>query len=461
MKLKKNSLTVKIWGYFIAFSILILLFLWFFQIIFIGSFYENSKTKELNNVMNILEREYQNNTLLDSINNISLNTGICIELIRGNTYIYNSTTSNRNCLDSRESIIYKQKFQGSNKSSQTYRLINPRFNNQTLINALKLDNNLYIYSSISLEPLDSTIDILKNQFVIVSIVVLFLSFIIAYFVSKKISNPIIKISNTAKNLSKQNKTSFKINENIDELNTLVDTLNEASMELNKTEELRKEFLANIGHDLKTPLTMIKAYAEMVRDLTYKNKEKREDNLNTIIEEANKLNLLVNDIIELSKLDSNVYELNLEIFDLKELINETINRFSYFINEDNYQIIFIEKSKMLVKADKKRIEQVIYNLLNNAINYTGEDKKIFINISFTEDNYRIEIQDTGKGISSKDLDLIWNKYYKTNKNYSRNKVGTGIGLSIVKSILENHHLKYGVISKKGKGSTFWFEIKREC
>jgi len=435
-------------------------FLWLFQIIFLDSFYEKSKTNELNYIVNTINKEFENNTLLDNIDDISKDSGICLELMQGSTYLYNSTTFNRNCLEGKDAAIYKQKFISSGKNKQTYRLINPRFNNQTLVVALKLENNLYAYSSISLQPLDSTIDILKNQLIIVTILVLILSFIIAYFISKKLSNPIIKINEMAKKLSKNEKLKFKIEEDIDEINELVNTLNETSIELNKTEELRRELLANVGHDLKTPLTMIKAYAEMVRDLTYKNKEKREANLNTIIDETNRLNLLVNDIIELSKIQSNMVELKYETFDLTQLIQETINRFDILIKKENYKIIFNENNELIVKADKMRIEQVLYNLLNNAINYTGEDKTVTINIISNKNSYTVEIIDTGKGINKKELDLIWNKYYKTDKNYCREKKGTGIGLSIVKSILMRHNFEYGVTSKKDKGSNFWFKIPKE-
>ncbi len=459
MKLKKNSLIIKIWKYLIIFSIFILAFLWLFQIVFLNTFYEKSKTKELNNIVKTINKEYQNNTLINTINDISTNNDICLELVEGSSYIYNNPY-NRNCLDKKEAALYKQKFIISGQKTQTYKLINPRFNNRTLVVALKLDNNLYAYSSISLQPLDSTINILKNQLIITTIILLILSFIISFFVSKKLSNPIIKISKMANSLSKVEKTNFEIDEDIDEINELVNTLNDVSIELNKTEELRRELMANVGHDLKTPLTMIKAYAEMVRDLTYKNKEKRDSNLNTIIEETDKLNLLVNDIIELSKLQTNNIELNFEQFDLNELIKETIHRFNYLEELEGYQIIYNNQSNIMIYADKKRLEQVIYNLLNNAINYTGEDKKVYINVSLNNNKYKIEIIDTGKGINKKDINLIWEKYYKVDKNYSRNKIGTGIGLSIVKNILTKHNLEFGVTSKLGNGSNFWFKISKK-
>ena len=119
-----------------------------------------------------------------------------------------------------------------------------------------------------------------------------------------------------------------------------------------------------------------------------------------------------------------------------------------------------KKSVIVKADKTRIEQVIYNLINNAVNYTGEDKKVYINLKEEKKYVRIEIIDTGKGIDEKDIKYIWNKYYHSELKHKRNAYGTGLGLSIVKTILETHGYKYGVNSSKGNGTMFYFEINRK-
>ena len=201
--------------------------------------------------------------------------------------------------------------------------------------------------------------------------------------------------------------------------------------------------------------MIKAYAEMVRDLTYKDDIKREDNLNVIIEETDRLNLLVNDIIELTKINNDLQNLNITEFDLVELINSIINRFS--IMDANF--VFKNKSPIIVKADKIRIEQVIYNLIINAINYTGKDKKLIINLKENDKYDHVEIKDTGKGNDEEDLKLIWKRYYKVDKKYRREKKGSGIGLSIVENILKKHKFNYGVNSIKNKGTTFYFDIDK--
>ncbi|MDD3187708.1 MAG: HAMP domain-containing sensor histidine kinase [Bacilli bacterium] len=453
---QKIKLQYNIWFYLVIFCLLILLLLWSFQVLFFNKYYEYQKTKELNETVSLIKENYNNKTELDSI---SHDSGVCIEIYNSQDIAYTSSGFNRGCLVEGSNVLnYKLDFIYSGLESATYTLVNPRFDNKTLIKAINI-NGYYLFISASLEPLDSAVVILKSQLVYITIIVLILSFIVAYFISKKISKPIIKINDQTNKLAKGNfDVVFYEKTDIKEISELENTLDYMKEELSKTEELRMELLSNVSHDLKTPLTMIKAYAEMVRDLTYKNKDKRNQNLNTIIEEVDRLNLLVNDILDLSVAESKLNKLNIEEFDINKMIQTIIKRYD-ILKGDGYSFELNNTNECLVSADKKQIEQVIYNLINNAINYTGDDKKVIISII---DNgfVRIEITDTGKGISKKDINVIWDRYYHTTKTYKRNVVGTGLGLSIVKRILINHGFKYGVLSAKGKGTTFYFEILKE-
>ena len=453
----KNSLKINIWLFLIAFSIFILCFLWFFQIIFLGSYYKAYKTDELDKAATELRESLTLNKQV--IENIAQKRDICIEIYGPD--IYAATVSNKGCMEfGNRNFKVKRDFINSGLLEQHYNLINSQYQNETLIYALKLDKDLYAFINASLEPLDSTITILSSQFIIATIIVLILSLIIGYFISKKLSKPITKISNEAKKLADGNFTAnFNAGSNIYEIAELADSLNYAKEELSKTESLKRDLMANVSHDLKTPLTMIKAYAEMVRDLTYNNKEKREENLNIIIEETDRLTLLVNDILDLSATESGNTVLKIEQIDLIDLINQVIKRFKILSEQEKYQFIFTHPDKTIINADYKRIYQVIYNLINNAINYTGADKKVFINIKENKQCYKIEIKDTGKGIKKEDLKHIWDKYYHSDKKHKRNNYGTGLGLSIVKNILQNHNYKYGVESST-KGSTFYFEIPKK-
>ena len=245
--------------------------------------------------------------------------------------------------------------------------------------------------------------------------------------------------------------------NISEIDELSDTLNYAKNEMVKTDDYRRDLMANVGHDLKTPLTLIKSYAEMVRDITFKDEEKRNEHLNVIINESDRLNELVNDIIELSKLESSANELVIEQYDLIKELKAIINKFEILELTENYNFVFTGPKEALIKADKKKINQVIYNLIGNAINYTGDDSTVYINVTKVKNGFQVEVIDTGKGIDEETIKHVWNRYYKTEKKHKRNKVGTGLGLSIVREILEAHGFKYGVRSTIGKGTNFYFTL----
>lgn len=455
----KNSLKRKIWQYLIIFSLVIILFLWLFQVIFINKYYEYTKTKDIKHIANKLLTAYNSENIYDTLDEISYQENLCIEITSSNSTLYRSSTTS-NCLFSKG--VLKESFINSGNKEETYNLQNPQFANKTILEAIKLDDNLYAFLSTSLEPLDSTAKILKEQLLIISILILSLSLLIGYFISKRLSKPIVDISKKANLIAKGKiKKEFTSDSDILEIEDLNNSLNEMMVELGKTEELEKDLLANVSHDLKTPLTMIKAYAEMVRDLTYNDKEKRNSNLNIIIEETDRLALLVNDILTLSKLQQSMDNLTLSEFDLILLIKNILKRFTIYEEKYGYNIIFKHTNirKLMIKADQKKIEQVLYNLIINAINYTGSDMKVVINISKVNNLYKIEVIDSGKGIDTKDLDNIFDKYYKSEKKHKRNLYGTGLGLSIVKSIFILHDYKYGVDTKKGKGSSFYFYISK--
>ncbi len=459
MKLKKNSLITKIWIYLIVFSLSILVILWFIQVVFFNTYYENEKTKDIEQIALKIKKNYKKETFSDIIDDISFDRGVCIEVISDEIELYSKDATSRGCLPSQgnyQLTNYKIRFINSNLKEQSYNIKDNKFNNKILLHALKLDD-YYIFINVSLEPSGWVTEVLRGQLLYISIIILILSLIIAYFISKKISSPIIKINNSAKKMAKgEYDVVFTVSEDIEEINELSNTLKNTCEELSKTEELRRELLANVSHDLKTPMTMIKAYAEMVRDITYKDKKKREENLNVIIDEVNRLNNLVNDILELSKMQADVVCLNIEEFDINNMVNNIVKKFNYLEEQDICHFKITNHDKIIVKADYMRMEQVLYNLLSNAINYVGKDKMIIINV-IVKDKVRVEIIDHGKGIEEKDLKLVWDKYSKIDKTYKRNTNGTGLGLSIVKNILIMHHFDYGVLSKKGKGTTFYFEI----
>lgn len=458
--MKRNSLKNKILKYLLIFTFVILGGIWFLQILSLDIYYELSKKSEIKNIASKVKMAYAANDYSNILDNLAYREDVCIEIIEDKNISYFTDSVSRGCLiGSNELNSYKLSFMSSGNNSVTYRVINPRFKNKALIYGLKIDENTYAFISTSLEPISSTVSLLKRQLILTIGIVLLVAFLIAYTISKKISRPIEKITNISKKMSSGNyDVKFDTGTDINEIKELEITLNKMSEELSKTENLRREFLANVSHDLKTPLTLIKANAEMVRDLNYNNKEKRERSLNTVTSEVDRLNLLVEDILDLSKMQSNADDLDLEEFNISEVIRTIVERFNVLCERDGYSIE-CDLFDFNITADKKKIEQVIYNLITNAMNYTGDDRKVFIKMKNDDRKVRIEIIDTGAGINEEDLEHIWDKYYKADKKYKRVTYGTGLGLSIVKNILNLHNFEYGVESEKSKGTTFYFYVKK--
>ena len=223
--------------------------------------------------------------------------------------------------------------------------------------------------------------------------------------------------------------------------------------------MQRDLIANASHDLRTPLTMLKAYAEMIRDLSGDNPVKRAEHLQVIIEETDRLTALVNDILDLSKLENGKMKLERTQFDMEQRLRDIVERYRGLSNVSGYTFTLETDGEAPVNCDAGKIEQVICNLINNAMNYSGEDKQIFITQKHTPEGLRISVRDTGQGMDQETLSRIFDKYYRS-ENYKREVVGTGLGLSIVKAILRMHDYAFGVDSTVGVGSTFWFIIHGE-
>ena len=323
------------------------------------------------------------------------------------------------------------------------------------------DITAYVFIYSYGEPVGTTMSIINTLFFISANVILIAACVISIIISSHIANPLVKISRNADKLITGNFSMELKGNEYDEIATLTENLNAASNEIAKTETLRKDIMANVSHDLRTPLTMIKAYAEMIRDLSGDKPEKREKHLKVIIDETDRLTLLVNDILNLSKLESGVSEINLTVFDFSRHLEDLMSRFSLLDDTQDYQVIYEIEPGIMINADQQKLEQVVYNLVNNAINYIGEDKQVKVRLfRNSSDTVRFEVADRGVGIPEEQLPYIWDRYYKVDRseNYKRAVKGTGLGLSIVKGILINHGFAFGCDSKVGEGSCFWFEFK---
>ncbi len=320
--------------------------------------------------------------------------------------------------------------------------------------------NGYLILKSSQQTLNETIEVLQTQLLIITACIIVISFFIALYVANRLSKPITEMSQTAKKWADgEGNVVFESTSSYEELSELASALNYAKEGINQTGSLQRDLLANVSHDLKTPLTMIKAYAEMIRDLSGDIKEKRDAHTKVIIDEADRLTMLVNDILDLSKLqNSTADETDYQLVNLSELCENVIYRFKEFAEASGYTIISQIEPELFTKCVGSEIEQVVYNLIGNSINYTGPDKTIRVSLKKNDGVLLFETIDSGKGISSDKIESIWGKYYRYSETHQRPIKGTGLGLSIVKTILVKHNLKFGVISKKGVGSNFFIEFK---
>ncbi len=323
----------------------------------------------------------------------------------------------------------------------------------------KPDSMLLLLFNTELLPLESTVKTLRAQLVLISIILLIVAVVLGIVLSQRMSKPLRDMSVEASKLALGD-----YNVNFDggdctESANLSAILNRAAYELSRLDKMQKDLVANVSHDLRTPLTMIAGYTEAMRDLPG---EATPENMQIVIDETHRLTTLVNDMLEVSRYQGGRQKLNPTRFNFTDTVRTTIERYGKLKEQDGFNITFESDSDsdVYVTADEGRILQVLYNLVGNAVNYTGEDKTVVIRQSTDMDagEVLLEVIDSGIGIPEDELPLVWERYYKVNDFHKRANMGTGLGLSIVKNILLLHGAEFGVKSKVGEGSNFWFKLK---
>ncbi|HIT09316.1 MAG TPA: HAMP domain-containing histidine kinase [Candidatus Merdivicinus faecavium] len=457
--------------------------LWTFQVVLLDQFYKGIKTRDINAAADTLVRSVSSSissTELDEqVQSIAARNELCVYITRMQnlTTPIASADTLPNCRIHRMSPIELARlYLAAAENGGTYveRSVNtPGFvvegdgfrffvPKQDEIESLILvrviqqtdGNDLILYLNSTISPVDATVRTLQVQLLFVTAIMIVVSLILSLILSRRLALPIARINETAKQFAKGNYDVRFDGKGYREISELNSTLNYTAKELSKAEGLRRELLANISHDLRTPLTMIIGYSEMMRDIPSENTP---ENIQVVIDEASRLTRLVNDLLDLSKLQAGVQELTVIRLNLTEMINGILLRYAKLTEQDGYQIVTEVAPDIWVDADESKLSQVIYNLINNAVNYTGSDKKITVRLFRKGEAARVEIVDTGIGIPVDQIDAVWERYYKIDRNHKRAAVGTGLGLSIVKNVLELHKAAYGVDSIVGKGSTFWFEL----
>ncbi|MGG0275156.1 ATP-binding protein [Bacillus rhizoplanae] len=334
----------------------------------------------------------------------------------------------------------------------------------------------FAFAMTSLQPVDEAMLVLKDYYVYALIIVFIVIILLSFYYSKIIAKPLIKMNRVTKKMA-----NFDFSEKLpistdDEIGSLSGSINSLSVNLKdridklhvantklqqdiekerQLEKTRKEFISGVSHELKTPLSVIRSFAEGIKDGVSKDTTYYTD---VILEETDNMNRLIVEMLELAKLESGTYKLEIEAFSIGELIQQVYTKLLFSIEEKNLHVELALDPTIYVQANRNRIEQVVVNLLSNAIRYTPNGKQAKLSIIEYEETVKVGIENNGTPIPEESLDKIWDRFYRLDASRSRHTGGTGLGLSIVKNILELHHADYGVYNKEN-GVAFYFELQK--
>lgn len=465
-----KSIALKLWSGMIALVVVMLVILWIFQIMFLEKFYTGIKISEVKSkgysIIKQLEMA-QDIDLESTLESFANETNSSVEFLNSNGETLCNIGSNGGS-PQMPMMMNNSRVDAINDVTEgkevTLSLVHPKFNNTFVLIGLpfKIQSEFKggLLINLPLAPVKDTASILKVQLFYITLILLFAALIFAYFLSRSFTKPILEITKVSEEMASGNFSAKIKSKSRDEIGRLAATINYMGQELSKIEQLRKDLIANVSHELRTPLSLIRGYAETIRDVTGNVTEKREKQLGIIIEESERLGAIVDDILNLSQMQAGYANLNKTRFNINELLERVIKRFEILSEKTGVDIALVNQVSVVVEADETSIEQVMYNLVNNAFNHTEKSGHINIRAIEYEKNIRIEVEDTGIGISEEDLKHIWDRFYKTDKIQGLKSTGSGLGLTIVKTIFESQNLKYGVESTKGIGTMFWFEMKKQ-
>lgn len=458
---------LKIFAYLAIFSAVILAVIWVFQAVLLDNVYRASVRRQVNRAADKICRMDDSDDDFDrKVYDIASEYGLCISVYAVKDMRASEIVSAHNqqiCLI--HSSMLNEAFLGNlyarasenGKYTEDIQTDYSQSEGSIVLSAVsdKSDHKILCVVNCDIQPVGVTVSTLQFELIYISVILIAVAAAASLLIARRITRPVAAMNEEAKKLAGGNyDVNFAGGEYLETLQ-LADTLNYAASELSKLDTMQKELIANISHDLRTPLTMIAGYSEVMRDIPG---EMSGENMQIIIDETHRLSSLVSNMLDLSRLTGGKRELHITKFSLTQCVSETVSRFAHLREAEGYDISFESDGNIYVEADETLILQVLYNLISNAINYTGEDKKVCVSMQTSNGMCRISVRDTGEGIPAEKLPLIWDRYYRAGDYHKRGIVGTGLGLSIAKNALVLHGAPFGVTSTVGEGSTFWFEMK---
>lgn len=465
-----KRLGFKLWAGMMAMVMIVLLLLWFFQVVFLESLYTKMRIAEIKReaaAISKLLAQGKDGEFHDKADAFAYTNNLSIEVLdrAGITlYVGGSTGSGGQMPMMRNGSrveAYQKTFAGEEIAIP---LTHPRFGNKFMLIGLpvRLTGNETgaLIMNLPLAPVEDTAAIIKKQLLLITFILLAAALILSYILSRSFTSPILEMKKIAERMASGDFSKRIKSRRQDEIGQLASTINMMGQELSGIEQLRKDLIANVSHELRTPLSLIRGYAETIRDVTGHVPDKREKQLAIIIEESERLSKIVDDILHLSQIQAGYYNFKFEPFFIHTTIRNVLKRYEMLSAETGINISVRHTGDLMVLADEPRMEQVLFNLINNAFNHTPHGGAITIQVKEAPGTVRVEVSDTGDGIPQEDLPQVWDRYYRADKAGGRKNAGTGLGLAIVKSVLEAHQALYGVESVIGEGTTFWFELSKQ-
>ena len=461
----------------------------------------------------VLETYYfykKNNTILDTISEIKeleqnlddkeiekkldlicLENDFDIVIIENETEIYSSAENFIKSFQNINNITYDINYSIFNKSDILYskagttvrKQLSSDYGLNYILAISTLENNRKLYIRFPISVINESLTISNEFLIIIGIISMIGAGIYSFIIANRFTKPIVELREMTNKMKKldfshkyiENSRDDEINELGKNINDLSEKLQEtmtrikkSNMELerdieekSKIDEMRKQFISDVSHELKTPIALIQGYAEGLIENVNKDEEDKNFYAKVILDESNKMDKLVKRLLELIKLENEEITFNDNNFDIVELIKSVITNLKVMTDEQNIEIIFKEKEPIYVFADEFYIEQVFSNYYTNAIKNNIEVNgkkqiKIEIEKSKEQGKIRVKVFNTGKNIEEENLNRIWTRFYKIDKSRTRLKGGTGIGLALVKAIMVKYKNNYGVINKKN-GVEFYFEL----
>lgn len=463
-----RSIAMRLWLGMMALVAVVLILLWLFQIVFLNSFYTSFRIGEVEKAgLRIIEDISDQDSFRNQLDELAYKNNLTAELYdKELNTVYTAGESGAAGQMPMMHNAVRSKASGRVLEGEKVRITmeHPRFSSEFVLIGLPVTISGEVQGALlmtlPLAPVEDAAGILKKQLLYISIVLISAALLLSYFISRSFTKPILDINRVSADMASGNLKARIETERKDEIGKLAETINYMGSELSKIDQLRKDLIANVSHELRTPLSLIKGYAETIRDISGSNEAKRGEQIGIIIEEADRLSGIVEDILNFSQMQSGYLPVINVRFNLYETLERVRKRYE-LLSESNGVVFTVNSipAELFAEGDEAKIEQVVYNLLNNAFNHTKAGDLITVEVQDTGSRIRLAVKDTGAGIPEEELPYIWERFYKKDRSEGSKAAGTGLGLAIVKNILTAHGARYGVESQLGKGSNFWFELKK--